>query len=357
MQTGAGLPQPRVADTKSTPQPMSLLLSAALLSLSGSIEPAAPTEAVELRYAPEEGTVIRRTIHNDASFELIEVGLLMDGEEPPFEMPEPDVSIVGIEHIVVLDKIGAVEDGRPLKLQRTFEELNWENTFSSETEDAEETMVETCDLHETTVEFSWDEDEEEYGVEGAEDSDPDEDQLGNLTEDMDLRSFLPEDAVEVDDSWSLDVDAYLALIWPGGVLETHSEDGENDPSELEMTLALIEAMEFEGEATLSELRDEDGTSIAVITYEMEATSEASVDSEFDEGGTVTVQRTLERTFEGFILWDIKAGHAISLEGESTSEMKTSESQEVEDEEGGMHEFEQFRVFSGGVEYSMAFEVQ
>ncbi len=83
----------------------------------------------------------------------------------------------------------------------------------------------------------------------------------------------------------------------------------------------------------------------------------SVESEFEEGGTFTVQRTLERTFEGFILWDIEAGHAISLEGESTSEMKTGEAQEVEDEEGGMHDFEQFRIFGGGVEYSMTFEVE
>jgi len=116
-------------------------------------------------------------------------------------------------------------------------------------------------------------------------------------------------------------------------------------------------MEFEGEATLSEVRDEDGTTVAVITYEMEATSEASVDSEFEEGGMLTVQRTMERTFEGFILWDIEAGHAISLEGESTSEMKTGEAQEIEDEEGGMHELEQFRIFSGSVEYSMLFEVE
>lgn len=338
-----------------------LLLSTAFLSCQpftaagASIE---PSEAVELRYAPAAGTQIRRTYESTASFDLDAFGMLMDGEEPPFDIPKPTLTVVATEKIVVLDTIEGVEDGRPKSVSREYEELLWTTTFTSE--EGEESEEEICDLVGETVEFEWDEDEESFVVSADEDTEVDAGQFELLKEDMDLRAFLPEDEVEVDDTWELSTPAYLALVWPGGVMQPHAEGEEIDQLQLQMALELIDGVDFEGSATLTELREEDDQVIAVISYELEVTSSGEIEVEPDEdseGGAVILQRGLERTLKGEILWDIEAGHALSLEGQADSEMISTTTETVLDPEGGEHELERSQEFSGSVTYEVTFEVQ
>lgn len=330
---------------------MSLLLSTALLAAPVSVPP--PSEAVAIRFAPEEGTVLRRTYESVANYDLDEIDLRMDGEPPPFELPEPSMSVEATESLVVVDTLGAVEDGRPETVERSFASLGWTTAFSGDDlEEAEE--VEVCGLEGETVVFTWNADEEEYDVALDEDSEADTDLLEYLQEDMDLRAFLPADEVEEGDSWDLEADAYLSLIWPGGLLQSHIEGEESDPVQLEMSLALIEDVDCEGSASLEEVREEDGVRVAELRFELEIESDGSVDVDAEEG-SVTLLRELERTLEGTILWDLDAGHALALSGSAENEMTSTSTQSMEDPEGGEHELEQSQTFSGSVTYSITFE--
>jgi len=246
--------------------PALLSIAATGLLLAAGIPDAAPAprEAVSLVYAPAEGTVLRRVHENRAFYEVVEVAMTLDGEPPPFELPEPEVSIEALEQIVVVDTLGAVEDGRPARLEREFAELTWETEYSSA--EQEQTTEDVCDLEGATVAFDWDADDEHYDVSVDEDADVDVDDadLELLNEDMDLRSFLPDGEVEVGDEWELEVAAYLALIWPGGVLRTHAEGEEVDEVQLELSLALIDDVDFAGTATLEEVEEADERRVAVI---------------------------------------------------------------------------------------------
>ena len=123
---------------------------AALLSLA--LAGCAGGEKFELRFAPAEGSRVRRTIE--------------------------------VEHVVLrtLDEYRKVGDGRPLLLRRTFEEAP--GPFAG-----------------TSVVFTWVPEEGAYGkyydaresVESA---------LRDLAEDLDLRSFLPARAVALGDRWT-----------------------------------------------------------------------------------------------------------------------------------------------------------
>ena len=344
---------------------MSTLLTLALLTLPASLPcppaphtgtPAGSPDAITLVFAPPEDTVIRRTFDSQATYTLDEIDLNLDGEQPPMELPEPDLTILATEHIVVTDTLGVVEEGRPDQLTRSFDELSWTTTFSSGLQEEDGYQEDVCDLEDETVEFIWDEEEEEFLIRGAEESELDEALLEHLEEDMDLVSFLPEDEVDIDESWELTQAAYLALVWPGGVLLAHEEDGEVDLVQLEMSLALIEGTEFEGQATLEEITEEDGQSLAWISFEMEITSDASVDVDVEEGD-MTLRRTIERTLQGRLAWDLEAGHALSLEATAETELVTTTTQTVFDPEGDEHELEQVQSFSGEVEYEVTFEAE
>src|SRR5262245_46330763 len=112
-----------------------LLAPIALLALTS---PARDT--VALRFAPEEGTVLKRTFIAEAQYHLADLRASIDGE--PIERPEelPDYKMGFEEHISVTDKLGAVADGRPSEVVRTFDELKQESTDSIGEEESESTL-------------------------------------------------------------------------------------------------------------------------------------------------------------------------------------------------------------------------
>ena len=127
---------------------MSPLAALSLLVLAGC----AGGEKFELRFAPAEGSRVRRTIE--------------------------------VDHVVLrtLDEYQKVGDGRPLLLRRKFEEAS--SPFVG-----------------TSVVFTWVPEEGAYGkyYDARESS---ESALRDLTEDLDLRSLLPASAVAVGDTWT-----------------------------------------------------------------------------------------------------------------------------------------------------------
>ena len=125
------------------------------------------SDKVELRFAPAEGSRVRRTIE--------------------------------VDHLVLrtLDQYLKVGDGRPLLLRRQFEEIRMDDQQVSQ-------------LSGTSVVFTWVPEEGTYGkyYDARESS---ESTLRDLPEDLDLRALLPASPVAVGDSWSMPVS------WPFGV--------------------------------------------------------------------------------------------------------------------------------------------
>lgn len=128
---------------------MSALAPLLLVALAGC----AGGEKVELRFAPVEGSRVRRTIE--------------------------------VDHRVLrtLDEYRKVGAGRPLLLRRTFEEAP--SPFAG-----------------TSVVFTWVPEERGYGkyYDAREAS---ESALRDLTEDLDLRALLPASPVAVGDTWTV----------------------------------------------------------------------------------------------------------------------------------------------------------
>lgn len=336
-----------------------LLAPLALLLLSST------RDELALRYAPEEGTVLKRTFVAEAEYHLADLSASIDGE--PLDRPEelPDFRMGFEEHIVVTDTLRSLADGRPAELLRTFDELRQDSTDSSGDEEVESTM--TSSLQGRTVAFRWDDDEEHFTAEAADEEDLDESLAEWLAEDMDLRLVLPDEEVEVGDEWVIDPKLYLAFMWPSGLLDFRAEDAEEPDDEgRAMSRQTIENLEGKGSARLEEIREEDGVRVAVIAVELEITTASeSVLPALSEGEferpEITIEVEIERSLEGTILWDLEHGHALSAELECAASRLHSESWTAtgENEEGDTieAEIEQARLLEGTIKYTATIERQ
>lgn len=324
-------------------------------------------DEVALAYAPEEGTVLKRSFDAEASHELTEIAASFDGQDLEHQGELPEFSSRFTEHIVVTDRLVGVENGRPTELERTFDELAQENT---DTAGEEEVRAELgSDLEGRTVRFRWDEDEENYTVKSADDGDDLDGSVARwLLEDMDLRLVLPGREVEVDEEWELDPRLYLAFMWPSGLLGFHEEGEETDEDERELSGQTIDNLEGSGTARLEEIREEDGVRVAVLHVELEITTgsehvlPAVAPDEVEEGEfprpEITVEVRIERKLEGTLLWDLEHGHALSAEFECESSRLHTEKWTVTGELDGEEvsaDAEQSRRFEGTIRYSARIE--
>ena len=291
------------------PTPL-LLLSASILIPGGD---RAPTAAVEIVFAPEEGTVLRRTHQNEMEASQTGYVVTVDGEEVEGVLEAAEMDASGQERIVVTDEILSVGEGRPLWLRREFEVLSSENTweFEGEEEPLEESLV--CDLEGKTVDILWDEEEEEYRFTVTEDE--------ALAEDMDYRVFLPDGEVTEGESWELGREALLRIIWAGGIMGFYEAQTESAESMIRRQQGEMDAVEAEGEATFEGVREERGVRVAVIAFELEMEQEYEYEPEVVEAEYETMVRVLgsNRTFEGELVWDLEHRHLqgvfIEVEGE------------------------------------------
>jgi hypothetical protein len=323
-------------------------------------------EGVELVYAPEEGLVLKRLFVADARYRLTDMSASLDGEALESDGELPDYGMGFTERIAVTDTLESVEDGRPTVLLRHFDELSQENVDTFEGED--QTTEHESPLEGRSVRFSWDADEERYGVEAADEGDLDEELAAWLAEDLDLRLVLPPGEVEPGDEWELEPELYLAFMWPSGLLDFHPEGAEPSEDDRGPSRQTIERLEGGGTARLEEVREEDGVRVAVIHVELEITtgSESSLPAlEGDEESgepwrpEVKVEVEIERTIEGTILWDLEHGHALSAELECEASRLFSESWTIsgEDEDGEdvSADVEQSRLIEGSVRYRATIE--
>jgi hypothetical protein len=322
------------------------------------------TDEVALRYAPEEGTVLERTFEAEADYHLADLSASVDGEpiDREGELPEDDSSFV--ERIVVTDTLGAIEDGRPTELVRVFDELSQQDETTIGEEQATSTLVSA--LEGRSVRFTWEDEDGSYEATAADENDLDEHVAGWLAEDMDLRLVLPDREVELGDEWKVDPKLYLAFMWPSGLLGFHVEGSDASGTD-EFSRQTIERLEGSGTARLEEVRDEDGTRVAVIRVELAIeTGSDSVLPEVEHEGEVvrpelSIEVEIERTIEGTILWDLDHGHALSaaLECEASRLQTRSWTVSGEQEDGEEVEFdvEEALLYEGTIRYTATIERQ
>ncbi|MAE29854.1 MAG: hypothetical protein QF724_11550 [Planctomycetota bacterium] len=309
-----------------------LALAAIALPLASAFRAPADT----LVFAPAKGLTLTKTFTSEGDFGLDNMSMLMNGQESPM-MPDMEMSFNTAQTIVVVDEYGKVDDGQPLKLTRTFDELSTNIEVSSsmdmggESQAEDQSIESSSELEGLTVEFTWDAEEEEYTKEFP-DGDGDDDLLEGLFEDMDLRVLLPDDEVSKGDEWEIDPSDLKSILAPGGDLALEPEEMEDggmsmgpSPGGMDFSEMFGDLLEGEATATFEGTREVDGLEVGVITLVVEIDSandmtdmlEDMVGSEeLPEGMEMSFDRMdveIELEAEGTLYWDVSGGHVHSFD--------------------------------------------
>lgn len=296
-----------------------MITSLRMLSVSAAALLLAPsTQLGDFSFHAEEGARVVRTFDFTLEMELESMTMTVGGDDVPTDHTDGVEMTMGERtHLVLTDEYGPAEDGRPMTLTRTFDELAGESTNWSmgPQGESENNADKTSELEGSTVIFTWDAQDEAYEVEFEDGGD--EDLLAGLEEDLDLRGLLPEGDVEEGDSWETDLEPFRRVFEPGGDLGLRADD--NPRTEIDDQI--LENLEGSVRITYVGTRDEDGVEVAVLQLEISAasTAEATLDT---EGGETEQVVTMEFELEGELTWALEAGrlHGLEIAGELTSEI-------------------------------------
>jgi hypothetical protein len=352
--------EPRRFAGRKTP----LLAAPLLLLLSGSAD--------EIALAPAQDLVVSKTFEHTTSLELDEFVLLRDGEEPeePMEMEHTTEQRFSLS---VTDRYAAIDEDGPTRVERTYDEVagSSEDEVSNEFagDEAFETVL-VSDVEGLGVVFVRGEDgwEAELAEESAGE---DEGLLIELAQDLDLTALLPPGEVDEEDSWDVELGAFLDVLDPGGFLKLYPEDTEVDADWADIAERFEEReRELEGEvtATYGGTREVDGELFAVITLDVDVTTNEDETEQVraqmeenppEEGAMVPDFEEMSESYsyegDGELLWDLARGIPLSLELELDAERTQRQvlSFDFMDQE---HEIDQTMVFSGTVTTSVTYEV-
>ena len=327
--------------------------------------------AEELTFTPEEGSEVRITFDQVSMLELTDTEsvLTVNGEEQETgDMPDIQIVRKFVEHIRYTDEFLGVEDGRPVKVRRSYEEIGVssnENVVDPEGEELENSYEEGSALLGTTVLFVWDEDSDDYGKSFVDDDETDEDLLEKLNVNGYLAEFLPDGEVAEGEDWEIDAEAFYVLIYPGGDLSyevVDAEDaGEEDESQEVFEEQYRDNMEGEILGEYQGTRDEDDVEVAVIALTLEISTSVEQEGEMtvqmgEEETDGTTSKAFEFTFdlEGELLWNVKAGraHSLVLQGDKTFTLEEGQAFEAP---GAAVEFSSTQSFEGTLELRYNFE--
>jgi hypothetical protein len=313
----------------------------------------------EIVFRPAKGAEMTLTFEQSSSVELVdqEVTVLVNGEEQDTD-GDVELTIENSETIAFRDVVLETDDGRVSSLSRTFQDLSrsQSQSFSGPQGSADQDSDELSDFEDTTVVFTWDEEEAGYTAGWGEDEDGDEALLDDLDFEAHLASLLPAGAVSVDDTWSPDLEAFNLLQSPSGDLHFRTEGEEEDDSNDELGEQMEENLEGTMTCRLVEVREEDGGRLAVIEVKLDLSTSGSETQEIDaDQASGTASRRIEVVYDGSgeLLWDLGAGRprGLELEGDLTVRMH------IEQDVSGQMEFEvtQDQELEGTFEISVTVE--
>jgi len=272
----------------------------------------------ELVFAVPAATTLERALESAFTLDLAEMSLAMDGEEiPPELLGEFDVHIEHAERYAITDLFEAVDGARPTRLRRTFDELSGEERARTTTEQGEQSDDSDYEsaLEGQSVVFTWNAENGAYEAAWASGSEGEAELLEALQEDLDLRRFLPAEAVAEGESWDVDVAAFHAVLEPGGDLALLDPEAEEEPDSTE-DQALRENLTGSVRATFAGVSEEDGRRLARIALVVEARTFAAAPlgpEDLPEGGEGTSRSDVVFRLEGELAWDLAGGHAQALE--------------------------------------------
>ena len=288
-----------------------------------------------LSFHPEDDTTLGKEFTVAIAVELDEVSVTLNGDDMSDNVDLDGVEMEASVRALISDEYRKVGDGRPLELVRLFEEISMEYDSGDEqgSENAE-------DLEGISVVFEWNEEEEDYDVSFSEDSEGgDEEILQGLLEDMDFRALLPDGDVDEGDSWEVESDGVVSVLFPGMQLKDLTSLAEDEADEipteiLEQFEAIPEGLSMN--CSFAGLRETDGVTVGVVEVLLEGDSTidlspvlgdalelpAEVEPNIEEA---SVEMSLEGA--GELLWNLEEGHmvAYSMEAELEVEIVVSAS--------------------------------
>lgn len=325
------------------------------------------SEPVSLSYAPPAGSSLATNIEFELRTATTESYFVIQDERIEADFLHEKYVSAQFEFV---DALAEVDEGRPTEFTRTFTQLEAEREDEVSGEaaggDATSTNEYSSDLLDEVIAYSWDADEEEYESDLPDSRN--EDLLGMVwggsAYDLTFACILPEGEVEVGDSWEVDaflfgmllVDPYLEFGLVGD--EDYAARGPRPARRGVLARADHDrAAWLSGtiEASLSELREIDDRSYAVI--ELEGELEGDFPSEFeddDSGALIYNTKRYEFSLEGEALWDIAGGHLRQLELEGAEEEE--EGYEVDHPDDDLDQAS-FDVLSGSILLNIECELQ
>ncbi len=269
--------------------------------------------------------------------------------------------------LVVEDKMLTVAGGAPLKFSRGF------STVLSEQEVGEVEGVEVLDstgsseLEGLGVTFTREAQDQEWACEYDEGSEGESSWLDELTPGMDLSSILPEEHVDVGDSWDVPVAILGHLLHPGGTVDVSTPEDVDVP-EGGIAVRVPKGPEnggwasFEGDvvARYDSIDEENGRRARIVlTLELSSELDRSEELELEaaERGTEETysEAKLIRDLSGevVILWDLIGHHVLSAEGTLTGSTQLRAAWTI----SGPMELELKYEEEGSVEHAISMEVE
>lgn len=172
----------------------------------------APT--LDLRHAPAEGTV-RRLLQNESTdWSLIEIRQTLDGDPMPSEEVQ-GMEVACVRATEFVDRLVEARGPLALRLEREVAraDATCDLTIDSPVGAMEFTVDAESGLVDETLVFSWDEEDEEYGV-ALESGAPID--LSGADVDAGLTRLVPQREVGVGTSWTVDGADFMAALVLGG---------------------------------------------------------------------------------------------------------------------------------------------
>lgn len=344
---------------------MKLLRTPATLLLGGLLLSAA-YPLLDLTFKAEEKSSQTKTFTDEASFQSTAFRMEVDGEEPPnAQLPDISISVSTSTMITVTDEYVSMGDGQPKVLKRTFDKLEGNTTEKVELPegmqgDSESETKRESKLEGKSVVFTWDAKAEEYkcAFDEASAKDADEELLEELTEDMDMRGFLPGKSVKEGDTWEVSAKAFFTNMGiPGGDMKMESDKEDEEEEGPSMNSQMLENVEGKCSATYVEEREVDGKKCAVIKLVGELKTKGTVGLPMPEGAPSGASRTrsMEIAFEseGELLWNIEAGrfHSCEIQSKVNFTMRLGMNMTAPD---GEHKIDQVFDFEGEAKFKAAY---
>jgi hypothetical protein len=303
-----------------------VLVSPALLSLG--------TTETRIEFKPSQGTVVQRTFMTRAEMTLDSMDMKMNGQSPPM-MPEMNMTITTEVKTVVEDEFLAIRDGRVQRLKRHFSDLSQRTEMAMEMDMMGQTQTQdastpaSSELEGQTVHFTWSDADEAFRVHWPEGREGKPELLTGLSEDMDLRAFLPKGPVAQGQRWTIEPAAMMSVMAPGGDLKLVPEDV--DTTEMAMMGPQGTLSDWFGESltgtvsgVFEGMREEDGRQLAAIriqyavknSVDMSLIMEAAMENLPSEAGEMEfdhMDMEIQYEGEGMLLWDVARGIAHSFD--------------------------------------------